>query len=178
MAKHISDFTKLPLEIVFDLLNEQNGTALTSADVELGTPTVATGSRNSQVKITARAASEYSGEVVLNYNRLDIQGFTFGTQLTVEAKNAELHSEVIDLINAKLGINLTEDDYIEAEIPKGFVGASWTKNIRLKMNPESYVFIGTLSVNIIYLEIDLIEAIPDNYMAGHLDYLPPTHDTQ
>lgn len=178
MAKHISDFTKLPLEIVFDLLNEQNGTALTNADVELGTPTASTGIRNSQIQITSRPMSEYSGSVTLNYDRLNIQGFTFGTQLTIETKQAELFSEVIDAVNEKLGINLTADDYIEAEIPKGFVGASWTKNIKIKMKPESYVFIGELSVNVVYLEIDLGEAIPDNYMVGHLDYLPPTHDTQ
>ena len=34
MAKHVSDFTKDSDDIVLDLINEQNGTALTSAEVD------------------------------------------------------------------------------------------------------------------------------------------------
>ena len=155
MAKHISDFSKLPVQIVFDLINEQNNTHLDPSLVELGLPTVTTTAGalyNSDITVTAIEGSGYSGSVVLGYNRLDVQGFLFGETLLLAVGDAENFSDLIPEINLKLRTNITADDYIEGSILEA--GGEWeglpneTKQITIQMNPDSLVFIGSLTLTL------------------------------
>lgn len=155
MAKHVSDFKKTPVEIVFDLINEQNNTHLDPSLVELGLPTVTTASGatyNTDVTVTAIEGSGYSGSVVLGYNRLDVQGFLFGEALTLAVGNAENFSDLMAEINLKLRTNITPADYIDGSILTN--AGEWeglpneTKQITIQMNPDSLVFINSLTLTL------------------------------
>lgn len=183
MAKHISDFSKLPQEIIFDLINEQNGTALNNTLVELGLPTVTTTAGapyNTDMTVTALEGSGYSGQVILGYNRLDVQGFLFGETLTLGLGNAETFKDLIVEINLKLRINLTEDDYVDGNIVEQ--AGEWeglpkeTKQITIQMNPDSPVFIGSLTLTVAAEDIPLGQVITKPVMEG-LNYpAPPVVD--
>ena len=112
MAKHVSDFTKTSDNIVLDLINEQNGTALTLAMIDtkvVGDPDTKTG----QLLVTAKPTSGYRGSVALNYNRIMLAEM-FGAFIpegdAVEVDNSMTVAEVIALVNTRYGVNLTEKD--------------------------------------------------------------------
>jgi hypothetical protein len=179
MAKHISDFSKLPQEIVFDLINEQNGTAFNNTLVELGLPTVTTtagATYNTDMTVTAIEGSGYSGQVILGYNRLDVQGFLFGETLVLPIGNAENFSDLMAEINLKLRTNITADDYIDGNIVA--TSGEWeglpneTKLITIQMNPDSPVFIGSLTLTLHAEDIPLGQVITLPVMDG-LNYPPP-----
>lgn len=175
MAKHISDFSKLPDEVVFDLINEQNGTALDNTMVTLGTPVREAGigvSYNTNILVTALENSDYAGSVVLGYNRLDVQGFLYGETLTLPKDEATSFADLIPLINERLGINLTTDDYIDGAIGAWHNTPNETKPLILKMKPNSKVFIGELSFTVALGEIPLSDVIVQKLLLG-LVYQPP-----
>lgn len=175
MAKHISDFSKLPLEIVFDLINEQNGTALNNTEVELGLPTVATGNGgayNTSILISAREHGRYQGDVTLGYNRLDVEGFLFGETITLAVGDATSYSDLIPEINSKLRVNLTLDDYVDEPIGPWEGTPGEVKLLTIQMKPSSLVFTGELSLllggeDVLLNDIIVIKALPG------LIYQPP-----
>jgi hypothetical protein len=179
MAKHISDFSKLPQEIIFDLINEQNGTALDNTMVELGLPTVTTTAGalyNTDMTVTSLPGSGYTGQVILGYNRLDVQGFLFGETLTLGIGDAENFADLIPEINLKLRTNITADDYIDGSIVTQ--AGPWeglpneTKQITIQMNPDSPVFIGSLTLSLTADDIPLSSVITKPVMEG-LNYPEP-----
>jgi hypothetical protein len=174
MAKHISDFSKLPLEIVFDLINEQNGTALNNTEVVLGQPTVATGSGgyNTSILVSARPNSRYEGAVTLGYDRLDVEGFLFGDTLTLSLGDATNYADLIPEINHKLRVNLTPDDYVDGPIGTWSGTPGESKQIILQMKPSSLVFIGELSFTLHVDDIPLSDVIVISDLSG-LTYQPP-----
>lgn len=174
MAKHISDFSKLPLEIVFDLINEQNGTALNNTEVELGLPTVATGSGgyNTDILVSAKLGGPYEGSVNLGYDRLDVDGFRFGAVITISLGDASNYSALIPEINLKLRINLTEDDFVDGPIGTWSGTPGEVKQITIPMKTTSLVFTGELSVNVQVDDIPLSDVIVTKELPG-LIYQPP-----
>jgi hypothetical protein len=174
MAKHISDFSKLPLEIVFDLINEQNGSALNNTEVVLGQPTVATGSGgyNTDILVTARPNGRYEGSVSLGYNRLDVVGFLFGDTITLTLGDATNVSDLIPEINTKLRANLTTDDFVDAPIGTWTGTPGETKQLTIQMKPTSLVFIGELALTVHVDDIPLGDVIVISALPG-LIYQPP-----
>lgn len=179
MAKHISDFSKLPQEIVFDLINEQNGTTLNNTLVELGLPTVTTTAGapyNTDMTVSALEGSGYSGQVILGYNRLDVQGFMFGVTLELPVGNAVKFSDLMAEINLKMRTNITADDYVDGDIVES--AGEWeglpneTKQITIQMNPDSPVFIGSLTLTLAAEDIPLAQVITKPIMEG-LNYPAP-----
>lgn len=173
MAKHVSDFSKLPQEIVFDLINEQNGTTLDNTLVELGLPTVTTkpgAAYNTDMTVTAIEGSGYTGSVVLGYNRLDVQGFLFGETLQLPLGDAVNVKDLMVEINLKLRTNITDNDYIDAVLSEEI--GEWeglpneTKQLVIQMHPDSPVFIGSLTLTLAAEDIPLSSVITKPEMEG------------
>lgn len=174
MAKHISDFSKLPDEVVFDLINEQNGTALDNTMVTLGVPTETTGgvTHNTTILVTALPTSDYAGQVPLGYNRLDVQGFLFGSDFILPAGDATMYADLIPEINARMGTNITDDDFVNSPIGDWHNQPNETKHIAMQMKPTSKVFIGELTFTLALEEIPLPDVVKSNVLSG-LVYQPP-----
>lgn len=175
MAKHISDFSKLPDEVVFDLINEQNGTALNNTMVTLGTPVREAGvgvSYNTNITVTALETSDYAGSVTLGYNRLDVEGFLYGETLTLPRDEAVTFADLIPAINERLKTNITTDDYVDGPIGAWQGVPNETKQIVITMKPSSKVFIGSLRLTLAHEEIPLSTVIVQKLLLG-LVYQPP-----
>lgn len=175
MAKHISDFSKLPLEIVFDLINEQNGTVLNNTEVELGQPTIATGNGgayNTELLVTAREHGRYDGSVIMGYNRLDVNGFLFGEPYALNLGDAVNISDLIPEINLKLRANLTLDDYTDGPIGPWEGTPGENKLLLIEMKPTSLVFIGELAVTVHVEDVPLGTVLVVKALPG-LIYQPP-----
>lgn len=118
MAAHVSDFSKLPKQVLLDLINEHNGTNLPETAVQFGTPAL-TGRDAIQTRITVSATprSGYKGSVEFTYNRVNLSFMgTNEPDLVIETNEVNMHA-MISFLNTTFGINLTVDDIEDSEIP-------------------------------------------------------------
>ena len=149
---HVSDFTRPSKQVVLDLINADNAAALTLSVIDLGLPVAAIegAPRNTSITVTAKAGSGYSGSQTLNYNRLQLSVFAAGKDLTFSVGNATTLNDLIDEINALLGINLVEgDDFADVAIPP-FQGGipNETVQVTLTATAESPAYLGSLQINV------------------------------
>lgn len=171
---HVSNFSKTPKEIVVDLINYDNvGANITPELVVLGLPTLATGETppaNTDLEVTAAEGSGYSGSVVVQYNRLQLQdfigarGIVGGLQLPVG--DATMYADLIDEINVALGINLTVDDYIDGAIGAWAGEPNETKEITITVAADSLVFVGSLTLTLVAEDIPLNSVITTTLLTG------------
>jgi hypothetical protein len=169
----LTDFTKSPDQIVLDLINYDNGTALAPGSITYGIPAAFTGTRNTKLRLTATGASHYSGFVDITYNRVDI-----GTVPGVRSKEFMLGSAVtikdlVSAINLAYRINLTVDDYLDGPLPTfDPLSPNDTKPFTIVAAPGSLVFIGTLTLNVKRNDIPLSSVILITELNG-LNYIQP-----
>ena len=167
---HVSDFSQMPDQIVLDLINEENSSSLTLELVEFGKPFIAgLPEANTEMEVTAKDGSGYKGSVTVAYDRLDIQGFVpimVGSDLVLPVGDAEKFSDLIPEINVALGINLTEDDYVDGDIGEWLGVPNETQDITIPMHADSYVFIGSLTLTLESEDILLSEVIVNQILQG------------
>lgn len=167
---HVSDFSKMPDQIVLDLINEENSSSLTLELVEFGKPFIASmAEANTELEVTAKDGSGYKGSVTVAYNRLDVQGFVpimVGSGLVLPVGDAVKFSDLIPEINVALGINLTEGDYVDGDIGEWAGTLNETKEIVIPMHAESYVFTGGLTLTLVTDDILLSEVIVNHILNG------------
>lgn len=149
----MTDLTKVPVQVLVDLINADNSLALTSELITFGLPTAATGEsppKNTELTVSAAPGSGYSGSVVVTYNRVAIS-----TLPTISAKPAEFQlgdaTTIKDLIpefNALYGVVLTEDDYTDAPLPEFTGTANESHTIQLVAKADSLIYIGSIELTI------------------------------
>lgn len=175
MAGHVSDFSKAPDQIVLDLINYDNPSAnLTLSLIDFGVAMLATGQTppaNSEIEITAKAGSGYSGSAVVQYNRLQIQDFIAaraipGGVLELPVGDATRYADLIDEINTALGVNLTVADYVDGDIGVWAGTPNETKEITIPMNASSKVFLGSLTLTLKAEDIPLSSVITTTLLSG------------
>lgn len=168
---HVSDFTQAPKKIVLDLVNEANSTAFTEALVEVSLHAQQTVTeRNSRILLTALPGSGYSGEQALEYDRLQISGFTdlyYPGGMVIPLGDATSLVECIPEIEAGLGIKLTLDlDYEDQEITPWSGIPNETKLIQVPILPTSLIYLGELEFILDGNDIPLDSVITLNILSG------------
>lgn len=164
-----TDFTKLPNQIVVDLINTVNIAALVTTDMTFGPPSVNAGGahRNTNIDVTATPNSLYVGTVNVNYDRVNIAIVPGTRSTTFSASNVTNIRDLIPQINARYGINLTPVDYVDGALPVVspiIVGDA--HDFQLVMGTNSLVFIGSLTLTIQSDAISLPASIPNNHPNG------------
>lgn len=175
----MSDLTKIPKQVMLDLINADNGSALTDALLDFGLPTAATGqtpARNTELTVTAKAGSGYTGSVVVTYNRLNLNTGILvpsGKDATFVKGDAVKISDIVPELNALLNINLTADDYVDGDLPS-FVGGipNETLDVSVVAKADSLCYIGSLVFHMKSEEIELSSVITVTQLNG-LTYVPP-----
>lgn len=143
-----TDLTKLPLEILVDLINETNGTALTVDDIDFGQPFLQlNGSRNTGITITAKPDSlEYSGYRDITYDRINL-GAIPGNRIRDFARgNAVTSKDLIPTINAAYQLNLRPEDYFDEILPTFGTEPGETHPFKLRAKPASLIYTGELEI--------------------------------
>ncbi len=145
---------------VIDLINADNGTALTSAEISIGVPAAwdeltDTGSdtgndRNTIVTVSAVANSGYKGSVDIRYYRLDLDVLRGGVALEHTKSESSTVQSVIDAI-------ATQVDLIETELAlfdetgtelSSLPALTVSKVYTVRAKPESLCYIGQVDVTI------------------------------
>lgn len=98
------------------LINEENSTTLTESDVTFGLPSAHGGANpgDTDVVVSAAANSGYTGTVTVNYNRLDLAGFSIYGAAEVFVPEGATVADIVAAFNALYEANLGVDDYDEA----------------------------------------------------------------
>ena len=177
-----NDLTKLPKEVVIDLINTDNGTSLTSALVSLGVPIVATGGLNTSVTVTAAPGSGYKGSQTVTYNRLALQAdiadkflaqtATPPRDLIFQIGDAKKISDIIPELNTRLNINLTVDDFIDGDLPAFAGTVNESHDVQVVAHQDSLCYTSSLTFTLKAEEIELSSVITTTALNG-LVYTPP-----
>lgn len=143
-----TDFTKMPPEILVDLINLTNGISLRVPDITYSSVTKLTsGNRNSGVTIFATPGSIYSGSRDLTYNRVSFQQIVGTRNIFFERGSAKFVAHLLPQINLAYAINLQPEDYYNDPLPEpdGNVNAG-DKAFKLRARPGSYVWMGEIEL--------------------------------
>jgi hypothetical protein len=171
-----SDFTKAPTEIVIDLINYDNGTALRYDELEFGLPEAITGGHNTTVEVTAvEGVSSYSGSVQITYNRVDLATVpgVRSRGMLVPPEGATTISDIVDQINTRYAINLTPDDYFDDPLPDVWSHpADEQVPFTLRAKPESLIWIGQVDLTVYHEPVRLSDVIKKVVLSG-LVYVQP-----
>lgn len=174
----------LPKEVLVALINRTNtavGAALTAASVDFGLPTQSSGGTyNTDITVTAVDGSGYSGMESINYNRLHLQSeiadpfVASGVDRNLEFSigNATMIGGIVPAINARFGINLTAEDFIDGALPTFTGGPNETHDVQVIANADSLCYRGSFTFTLKSEDILLSTVIVEKVMNG-LTYAPP-----
>lgn len=110
MSRHITDFTKTPLAIIFDLINHDNGTSLNQDKVDISAPVLGVGKEVS-ITVSSKLGSGFRGTQVLGYNRVPFTDLiALVDEDAVAVQDVTTLNEIVALFNAKYGVNVTDAD--------------------------------------------------------------------
>lgn len=148
------DYSKPPLEVIVDLLLENHPGEILEPDwlaidtVEVIDPTPDI-PRNTKILVKSTVTSEYYGDKVYYYNRLNIVEFLFEglitpDDLTIDPGFANTTSQLAGLLSDVLKIHLDDSMIVPEALPIMLSNQEYP--ITIFMSPNNPVFIGQLSV--------------------------------
>lgn len=172
------DFTKLPQQIIVDRINNDNavnGAALTPALLDFGLPTAAGGAspaRNTDLTLTAKSGSGYSGSVTVHYNRVDLSTVPGTRSTTFPKGDAVKVSDMISEINAAYGINLQSGDYVDGNLPTFTGTPNEEYEFQLTADADALCWFGSVMLTVKSEDIALSSVITEQTLGG-LVYTQP-----
>lgn len=137
---------------VVALINDTNTTALTEAELTLGTPTTfatpaENGDRNTGLTVTSKAGSGYTGAVDVRYNRLDISTYTAATEgLEYQLAEGDTLGDILSTVATALGVVEEAVELDIVEVPTVADGESVTINIAA--TTDSLLYVGQAAVTV------------------------------
>lgn len=185
----ISDYTKLPEQILLDLINNDNGTSFQMGQLLFSAPTVranddgepAHNNRRTSIRVTAAEGTGYANYVDMKYNRIhfrdvfELNNLDNAIEFPIAAIPFELTentrlADLIPVINARYGLALQVSDFWDRALPV-FNGPPPYDNayVRLEAKPESPVFVGGVRLRILPNDYPLDQRLPNNVLSG-LEY--------
>lgn len=144
------DYTKPTKEILIDLINQKNGTALRVQDVEISEPRVFNDNvlkTNTAVTLSSATGSGYFGNRDIFYSRLDIREILESKPLEVQPIIETTLIEFLPAINEAYGTFLKAEDIYDVVIPPyDPLHPNAIRTISLVISPSSYFYIGTFDL--------------------------------
>jgi hypothetical protein len=171
MSQHISDFTKAPKNIVVDLINHDNpGANLTPEMVTFGLPTVSSSGeaegRNTELTVSGVQETGVIGSTTVYYNRLNLAAFIVDPEFVVQLTDSTKVSHIIAKLNAELGINITADDFVEADLPT-FVGTPGEERpVTITFSADSLVWAGNATITVRGEDVNISTLITNVRLSG------------
>jgi len=156
-------YNKPSPELVYDLINAANPdlpVALTPANAKLDNPVTATIPGRSDLNTTIAVISvggDYIGRKPMNYRRIDLSKLLRGVlvQMNKYSANQSASNSIVftvynllPLINAKHGLNLTTDDVADVNILRGNTqeGGFYTTTVTVNAKATSLGYVGSFAL--------------------------------
>lgn len=159
-------FSKPPIDEVYDLINlanqgVENWIPVTKTNVSLGVPAPATvpgnSAMNTKITLNAIANSDFIGRKEVNYRRRDMAVLFRSITIQIDRWSANQSASgsvvftvynLLPLINAKYGINLTTDDVVDQNITRGTTleGGFYTTTITVQTKATSLAYTGVFAL--------------------------------
>lgn len=136
------NYNQTSTAMLLQLINEDNGTTITQADINFGTPSTyaGTGGRDTQVTVSPKIGRPFTGTFTFHYKRLNLgQAWPAGIQFTTGTAYADTHA-VLNLINTQYNLQLDTSDITNTT----FTGGVAT----LTAAPQSLVWKGTVQITL------------------------------
>lgn len=153
------NITKSASQNLMDLINSDNGTALTEAEISFGVPAEfddgnggATNDRNSQVEVSAVEGGGYTDSVTIRYYRLDLDILKGALVLERTLSDTSTLTTVRDAMATTVGlikeeVKLVDDQGADlAELPT--IAEGETATVYLAALSDSYCYIGQTAVTL------------------------------
>lgn len=160
MAQHVSDFKKDSSSIVLDLINEQNGTALTASQVSFSEPVAGVGKATSLV-VSATIGSGYRGTYSFNYNRVDLVDVPNLAEAVTHEYDVTKFSDVLAFINEKFGLNVAAEDLTVEGVDLATDDPAFTgeydvaRDFAIAAKSKSLVWLGNATISLTPVRQDL-----------------------
>ncbi len=147
------DAQKTAIQNFLDLINFDNATALTEAEVSIGVPAAwddgnggATNDRNSIVTLSAVADSGYAGTVDIRYYRLDVDVIKTNAAITLERTltQSSTLTTVRDALATQLGV-IADQVELQDEL-----GAALTELPTMAEGETATVYLGAIDGSLTY----------------------------
>lgn len=169
------DYTKIPEQLVVDIINRDNGTSLKTDQLTFGKPELTlTGRYNSKVKATAVVKKGLKGSTVIHYNRIDIGEIPDGRSTLFKISSERTISDLIPAIDAAYKLKLTPNDYVDAQLPPNFDSIY---PVDLVAAEQSLIFVNKLTFSVERPHIYLSDIITNVILRG-LTYVKPLNPLQ
>jgi hypothetical protein len=169
-----SDLTQTGQTLVYGLINAanpnlQNG-ALSAVNTTLGAPAGTGSTPNTSVQVSAVANQGYTGNVTVNYNRLDIQNQVFsvlapsGATVVNAGGSMATVNDVVTAINSTYNLNLQAGDVSNASTELSLSEDAGSCTIEIAAGSLTYT--GSLNVTITQQQVALSQAVTTTALSG------------
>lgn len=156
----MSLFPATSQEMVLSLINQQNTlpTPLTEENLYFGAAHLDTDGVTSILPTTAQLGGEYEGYATFRYTRINLStAFDVIPQIS-DVGGPTLYS-MLNIVNSRLGLNLTEDDVLDTNI--SYIGAGSRVNVSVAAAPGSLGYTGSFAFLFLRQYINFPGAIPN-----------------
>lgn len=161
----MNKLNKVGKELLLDLLNRENGTAFSLADITFSNPQVIenpTTFRNTKVVLSAKPGGQYVGTRVVDYHRIDIAALLKEPYRRVIGVGVTISSDLVPILNTRFGLQLIPSDIVLEPVDTTTLPVTY----RLKMTESCYAFIGEVDLSLINDLPDLDQLITVNLLDG------------
>ncbi|QVD49195.1 hypothetical protein LUCX_125 [Xanthomonas phage vB_XciM_LucasX] len=148
------------------LINAANpGKNFTLEEISFGAPSTVTGTKNTQVTVTAQSGSPYSGSRQVTYNRVSLAGApgVESTEFTMDPDWVNI-ADLIPAVAARFGRLIDASDITDGALPAADQDGVIT--VLLTAATSSLLWIGSVQLTIVPALIPLSEAIANNELDG------------
>ena len=144
----ILDISKPAKEILIDKFNAKAGLQLSYDHVTLGAITVIEPPEDgcdTEVEFLPTVTGNFLNKFKLRYSRMSLEDVFATPLLKIEYKALDTLYECLDDINTKLGVNITVDDVLPANVISQIVDSKTIRTLVVKTKPTSYFFKGEVT---------------------------------
>jgi len=164
---HISDYTKDEEQIILDLINHDNQTLFSKAELSIG-PARQNG-MSVDVLLTPVPGSGYGTPMDVSYRRVNIQDFMdiyFSDGLTLQQGDAISTADFLDEINTALGTAIPLTSIVDDPIGEWEGIPNEIKNLNFTIKTTSRVYQGVGVIKLDGNDIPLASVISTKLLTG------------
>ena len=145
-----SDFTKLPKDIVLELINLTNSSGVTVKEVSLGVPYVFYNEEYSTNTALELVGKQYQldGKLTVYYSRVELEEILVNLDRSFPISGPCRLSSLMKVFNDRYGVNLQPEDYVDQDVLPLTRRRGEVFKVPLIAKPDSYVWIGSTEIEV------------------------------